>query len=218
MKKLKNLLFTIIMFIVLIIVSCNKATISDVVSSSGNTDIINTEQYQISSDSAEIINNSENSAYDSIVIVKDKGRSDTIKTITEEQCKTMLSLPIAEINVKGEIFVFLIDAQSPISFIDEQTVQNKKLVVIEEITDATGDTAISKTIDKIAYILKDKFHVKPTIENTKLSVKFHTGKDIDGVIGYDLLHKDNESLLLNEKKQYDNVNKQINSLTAFNLN
>lgn len=204
MKKLLILLVTI--FIVFV-GSCNYAfnekSVSDIINS--KTIMKDSFKNNLNDDTTIAFN----SNIEKEVIIETKMLKDTIPTIVEKENKTVLTLPIAEINAKGQVFTFLIDTESPISFIDEHTVEKMNLTVLEE---ATTELEISK----ITYILHDKFYIKSTISHTKSSVKYHTGKEIDGVIGSDLLKKD--------KKLYNNTDKwkddeEIKLLTAYkNIN
>ena len=88
------------------------------------------------------------------------------------------SLPIIKLNVKGTDYVFLIDSGTPVSMIDSTIAYSNKLPVYKQE---------GTTTDKLVFLLESKFYVK-NLNVTKQCIEFHTGKEIDGIIGTDLLY------------------------------
>lgn len=101
------------------------------------------------------------------------------------------TLSIAQLNINGENYTFLLDSKSPVSIIDSSTAKKKKLEVYKD----------ENRIDSVnlVFISKCKFYIQ-ALDETKISIKFHTGKSIDGIIGSDLLY-DSNSTLVNFQKE-----------------
>ena len=104
------------------------------------------------------------------------------------------SIPIIRVSVGGEEYVFLVDSQSPVSFIDSAVVKNKNLKVEEikphQLMLVTGD---KNNRTRAVIIMDNRFYVH-NFKKTKKSVEWHTGLSIDGIIGNDMLYNNRATL------------------------
>lgn len=98
------------------------------------------------------------------------------------------NIPIIRVSVAGEEYLFLVDSQSPVSFIDSTVVVKKRLtmtnVKAQDLMLVTGD---SSKRNKIVSIMDNSFYVH-NFKRTKSSIEWHTGLSIDGIIGNDMLY------------------------------
>jgi len=134
------------------------------------------------------------------------GAKDSIQIV---QFTAETKVPIIKVSIQGEDYIFLLDSQSPVSFIDSLVVIKKRLrvknVTSEELVLVTGDT---NNRTRAVSIMDNTFYVH-NFKQTKANVKWHTGYSIDGIIGKDMLYNNRASLnlrkvileKLNDKKQ-----------------
>lgn len=104
------------------------------------------------------------------------------------------NVPIIRVYVDSQEYLFLLDAQSPVSFIDSAVVVKKKLKVEKvephELMLVTGD---KNNRTNAIYIMDNKFYVH-NFKRTKQNVQWHTGLSIDGIIGNDMIYNNRATI------------------------
>lgn len=104
------------------------------------------------------------------------------------------NIPIIKVNVLGQDYVFLIDSQSPVSFIDSAVVVRNGLQVKQiKPSDQRLVTGDVNNRTKSTVIMGNIFYVH-NFKTTKANIEWHTGLSIDGIIGNDMLYNNRATI------------------------
>lgn len=100
-------------------------------------------------------------------------------------------IPIMKIDIKGERYTFLLDSGSPESIIHCTVITKRQLKVqTEENLKSTLYDIYKKDYVEL---INTRFYIHD-IGKTKEKILYHTGEEVDGVIGADALYK-NKSVI-----------------------